>query len=100
MVPESSAICARSSRILSGSGSLFTRSRPHQPLPLLDIEHQIGLSANQTLRGRGAVEVGSDQLLDFEGLKSNVAPQPGDIAVEQNEVAVHRSLRAAVTGQR
>jgi hypothetical protein len=86
MVPESSAICAGSSR-----------GRPHEPLPLFDIEHEIGLSAHQLLRGRGAVEVGRDQLLDFEGLKPNVAPQPGDILIEQNEVAVHRSLRAAVT---
>jgi hypothetical protein len=63
MVPESSAICAGSSR-----------GRPHEPFPLFDIEHEIGLSAHQLLRGRGAVEVGRDQLLDFEGLKPNVAP--------------------------
>jgi hypothetical protein len=81
-------------RIIHGGG------RPYQPLPFFDIEHEIGLRAHQPLRGRGAVEVGRDQLLDFEGLKPNVAPQPGDIAIEQNEVAVHRSLRAAVIGQR
>jgi hypothetical protein len=68
--------------------------------PFFDIEYEIGLRAHQPLRGRGAVEVGRDQLLDFDGLKPNVAPQPGDIAIEQNEVAVHRSLRATVTGQR
>jgi hypothetical protein len=68
--------------------------------PFFDIEYEIGLRAHQPLRSRGAVEVGRDQLLDFEGLKPNVAPQPGDIAIEQNEVAVHRSLRATVTGQR
>jgi hypothetical protein len=45
---------------------------------------------------RGAVEVGRYQLLDFEGLKPNVAPQPRDVAIEQDEVAVHRTLRAAI----
>ena len=58
MVPDSSEICARSSRILSGSGSLFTPGQPHQRLPLFDVEHEVGLSAHQPLRGRGAVDVG------------------------------------------
>jgi hypothetical protein len=54
---------------MSGSGSSFTRGRPHQSLPLFDKEHEISLSAYQPLRGRGAVD-------DFEGLKPNVAAEP------------------------
>jgi len=81
---------------MSGSGSSFTRDQPHQPLTFFDIEYEIGLRAHQPLRGRGAVEVGRDQLLDFDGLKPNVAPQPGDIAIEQND---DRSGRQSQVGR-
>jgi hypothetical protein len=94
MVPESSAICLRSSRMLRGSGSSYTRGWLHEPLPLFDIKHKISLCPHQPLRRGGAVEVGCDQLFDFKGLKTNVTPEPGDVAIEQSEVAVHRKLRA------
>jgi hypothetical protein len=96
MVLESSAICARNSRILSGSGSSLMRSRRDQPLPPLDEENKISLRPHQALRRGRAVEVSSDQLLDFARLKPDVAPEPGDVAIEQNQIAVHRSLRAKV----
>src|SRR5579872_2830998 len=96
MVRESSAICARSSRILSGSGSSLMRSRRDQPLPPLDEENKISLRPHQPLRRRRAVEISSDQKLDLARLKPDVAPEPGDVAIEQNQIAVHRSLRAKV----
>src|ERR1700758_291542 len=94
MVPESSPICARNSKILSGRGSSLTRGRRHEPLPLFNVENEIGLRAHQTLGRRCTVEISRDQLLDFTRLKSDVAPEPGDVEIEQNQIAVHRSLRA------
>jgi hypothetical protein len=33
-------------------------------------------------------------------LQPDVAPESGDVAIEQNQIAVYRSLRATVIGQR
>jgi hypothetical protein len=68
----------------------------HQPLPFFDEENEVSLCAHQALRRSCAVEVSRDQLLDFTGLKPDVAPEPGDVAIEQNQLAVHRSLRAKI----
>src|SRR5262249_47899153 len=102
MVPDSSAICLRSSRILSGSGSSCTRSWRHQPLPLFNKENKVGLCPYQPLRRGRAIEISRNQLLEFAGLQPHVAPEPGDVAIEQNQIAVHRSLRAKimVSGER
>ena len=70
------------------------RNRRDQPLPPLDEENKISLRPHQPL-GRGrTVEIRSDQLLDLARLKPDVTPEPGDVAIEQNQIAVHRSLRA------
>jgi hypothetical protein len=71
-------------------------SRRDQPLPPLDEENKIGLRPHQPL-GRGrAVEISSNKLLDFARLKPDISPEPGDVAIEQNQIEVHRSLRAKV----
>ena len=72
------------------------RSRRDQPLPPLDEENKISLRLHQPLSRGRAVEIRSDQLLDLARLKADVAPEPGDVAIEQNQIAVHRSLRAKV----
>src|SRR6516162_8970578 len=94
MVPDSSAICLRSSRIVSGSGSSSTRNWRHEPLPLFNEENKVGLRPYQALRRGGAIEISRNQLLKFAGLQPHVAPEPGDVA--ENQIAVHRSLRAKV----
>jgi hypothetical protein len=98
MALESSAISVRNSRILSGGGSSLTRGRRHEPLPLFDVENEIGLRSHQAPRRRRSVEISRDQLLDFGRLQPDVAPESGDVAIEQNQIAVHRSLRAKVIG--
>jgi hypothetical protein len=67
MVFESSAICARSVRILSGSGSSSRATGCHQPLPLVDVENEIGPRPRQPLRRRSAVEISRDELLPRGG---------------------------------
>jgi len=94
--PDSSAICLRSSRILSGSGSSSTRNWPHEPLPLLDEENKVGVRAYQALRHGCALEISRNQLLKFAGSQPHVAPEPGDVAIEENQIAVHRSPRVKV----
>ena len=74
--------------------------RRHEPLPLVDEENEIGLRAHQALGRWGTVEISCDQLLDFGRLQPDVTPEPGDVAIEQNQIAVHRSLRENVIGQR
>jgi hypothetical protein len=96
MALESSRICARNSRILSGSGSLLTRSRRRQPLPFFNEENKVGLRSHQSLGGGRAIEIGRDQLLDCARLQADLATEPGDIAIEQNQTAVHRSPQAKV----
>jgi len=76
------------------------RSRGHEPLPFFDEENEIGLRPHQAL-GRGrAVEISRDQLLDLRRLQPDVAPEPGDVAIDQNQIVVHRSLRATVIDHR
>jgi len=46
------------------------------------------LRPHQALGCRCAVEVSRDELLDLERLEPDVAPEAGDVAVEQNQIAV------------
>jgi len=94
-MPDSSRICLRSSRI-SGSGSSSTRNWSHEPIPLFNEENKVGLRAYQALRHGCAIEISRNQLLKFAGLQPYVAPEPGDVAIAENQIAVHRSLRAKV----
>ena len=59
------------------------RDRRREPLPLFDVENEISLRPHQALRRRGAVEISRDQLLDFGRLQPDLAPQPGDVAIER-----------------
>ena len=77
MVPDSSAICLRSSRIVSGSGSSSTRNWPHEPLPLFNEENKVGLRTYQALRHGCAIEISRNQLLKFAGLQPHVEPGAG-----------------------
>ena len=77
MVPDSSAICLRSSRIVSGSGSSSTRNWPHEPLPLFNEQNKVGLRAYQALRHGCAIEISRNQLLKFAGLQPHVEPGAG-----------------------
>jgi hypothetical protein len=88
-MPDSSAICLRSSRILSGSRSSSTRNWPHEPLPLFNEENKVGLRAYQASGHECAIEISRNQLLKFAGLQPHVAPEPGDVAIEENQIAVH-----------
>ena len=67
---------------------------PHEPIPLFNEENKTGLRAYQALRHGCAIEISRNQLLKFAGLQPHVAPEPGDVA--ENQIAVHRSLRAKV----
>src|SRR6185437_1090435 len=96
----SSPIWARNSKILSGRGSSVTRAWRHETLPLFNVKNEVGLRAHQPLGRRRTVEISRDQLLDFTRLQPDVAPEPGDVAIEQNQIAVHRSLRARASSVR
>jgi hypothetical protein len=65
----------------------------YQPLPLFNEQNKVCLGAHQALRRRRAIEVSRDQLLDLARLQPDVAPEPGDVAIEENQIAVNRSLR-------
>ena len=58
--------------------------------------NKVGLRAYQALRHGCAIEINRNQLLKLAGLQPYVAPEPGDVAIAENQIAVHRSLRAKV----